>query len=77
MKLASPVATTNKHENQPIPTLTRKKMLNDKELSELESLLQSLGIDLPESLELEVAGVAIIRFCLAKALRKHQLLIRK
>ena len=48
-------------------------MLNDKELSELESLLQSLGIDLPESLELEVAGVAIIRFCLAKALREHQL----
>ena len=51
-------------------------MLNDKELSELESLLQSLGIDLPKSLELEVAGVAIIRFCLAKALREHQLLIK-
>ena len=48
-------------------------MLNDKELSELESLLRSLGIDLPESLELEVAGIAIMRFCLAKALRRHQL----
>lgn len=48
-------------------------MLTHKELSELQSLLQSLGIDLPESLELEVAGVAILRFCLSKTLREHQL----
>ena len=52
-------------------------MLTFEELSELESLLQSLGIDLPESLELEVAGVAIMRFCLAKALREHQLSMNK
>ena len=50
-----------------------KQMLTHKELSELQSLLQSLGIDLPESLELEVAGVAILRFCLSKTLREHQL----
>lgn len=48
-------------------------MLTDKELGELEAKLQSLGIDLPEELELEVAGIAVLRFCLAKALRRHQL----
>ena len=48
-------------------------MLTGKELEELKANLQSLGIDLPEGLELEVAGVAIMRFCLAKTLREHQL----
>ena len=49
-------------------------MLTHKELSELESLLQSLNIDLPEGIETEVAAVAVLRFCLSKALReKHQL----
>ena len=48
-------------------------MLTDKELGELKANLQSLKIDLPESLEPEVAGIAVLRFCLAKALRKHQL----
>lgn len=52
-------------------------MLTHKELSELESLLRSLGIDLPQGLEAEEAGIAIMRFCLAKALRKHQLSITK
>ncbi len=52
-------------------------MLTDKELGELKANLQSLGIDLPEELELEVAGIAILRFCLAKALRKHQILRSK
>ena len=48
-------------------------MLTHKELGELESLLQSLNIDLPEEFELEQSGIAILRFCLAKALRGHQL----
>ncbi len=52
-------------------------MLTDKELSELRVNLQSLGINLPEGLELGVAGIAVLRFCLAKALRKHQLLTTK
>lgn len=49
-------------------------MLTNKELGELKANLQSLGINLPEGLEPEVCGIAILRFCLAKALRKHQLL---
>ena len=49
-------------------------MLTDKEKSKFESILQSLNIDLPEGIETEVAAVAVLRFCLAKALReKHQL----
>ena len=48
-------------------------MLTDKEISELESLMRSLGIDLPEEIQPEVAGIAVVRFCLAKALREHQL----
>ena len=51
-----------------------KQMLTNKELGELIANLQSLGINLPEGLEPEVCGIAILRFCLAKALRKHQLL---
>lgn len=52
-------------------------MLTPKEISELESLMRSLGIDLPEEIEPEVAGVAVVRFCLAKTLRKHQLVTIK
>ena len=48
-------------------------MLTKKELGELKANLQSLGIDLPKELELEVAGIAILRFCLAKTLRERQL----
>ncbi len=48
-------------------------MLTDKEISEFESLMRSLGIDLPEEIQPEVAGIAVVRFCLAKALREHQL----
>lgn len=52
-------------------------MLTNRELGELKANLQSLGIDLPESLELEVAGIAVLQFCLAKTLREHQLLTIK
>lgn len=52
-------------------------MLTDEELGELKANLQSLGIDLPEGLELEVAGIAVLQFCLAKTLREHQLLTIK
>ena len=48
-------------------------MLTDKEKSKFESILQSLNIDLPEGIETEVAAVAALRFCLAKALREHRL----
>ena len=48
-------------------------MLTDKECSGLDSLLQSLGINLPEGLELEEAGISIVLFYLAKALRERQL----
>ena len=48
-------------------------MLTDKEISEFESLMRSLGIDLPEEIQSEIAGIAAVRFCLAKALREHQL----
>ena len=68
----------NQHENKPILTLIRTTdVLTHKELSELESLLRSLGIDLPQGLEAEEAGIAILRFSLAKALRKHQLTVIK
>lgn len=49
-------------------------MLTAEELRQLSTHLQSLDIDLPQDLELEVAGIAIVRFCLAKDLRKHKLL---
>lgn len=52
-------------------------MLTSKELEELKANLQSLDIDLPEGLELEVAGIAVLRFCLAKTLRERQLLTTK
>lgn len=52
-------------------------MLTDEELGELKANLRSLGINLPEELELEVAGIAVLRFCLAKTLREHQLSITK
>ena len=45
-------------------------MLTEKELARLSQLLQSLDIDLPKGIELEVAGIAILRFCLAKTLRE-------
>lgn len=48
-------------------------MLTNNELGELTANLQSLGIELPEGLEPEICGIAILRFCLAKALREHQL----
>ena len=44
-------------------------MLTEPELRQLEKHLQSLKIDLPQGLELEEAGIAIMRFCLSKALR--------
>ena len=46
-------------------------MLSKEELSQLKTILQSLSIDLPQEIELEVAGIAILRFCLAKSLREH------
>lgn len=50
-------------------------MLTEAELNQLEKHLRSLNIDLPQGLEVEEAGVAIVRFCLSKTLRKHQLSI--
>ena len=44
-------------------------MLTEPELRQLKKHLQSLKIDLPQGLELEEAGIAIVRFCLSKALR--------
>ena len=44
-------------------------MLTESEIKELEKHLQSLKIDLPQGLEIEEAGIAIVRFCLCKALR--------
>ena len=54
-----------------------EKMLTESELNQLKKHLQSLNIDLPQGLEVEEAGIAIMRFCLSKALRKHELLINK
>lgn len=48
-------------------------MLTSEELSELEALLRSLSIDLSQGLGAEEAGIAILRFSLAKALREQQL----
>ncbi len=44
-------------------------MLTESELNQLKKHLQSLNIDLPQGLEVEEAGIAIMRFCLSKALR--------
>lgn len=50
-------------------------MLTEVELNQLEKHLRSLNIDLSQGLEVEEAGIAIMRFCLSKALRKHELSI--
>ena len=52
-------------------------MLTEAESNQLEKHLRSLNIDLPQGLEVEEAGIAILRFCLSKALRKHELLTNK
>ena len=44
-------------------------MLTESELNQLKKHLQSLNIDLPQGLEVEEAGIAIMQFCLSKALR--------
>ena len=44
-------------------------MLTESELNQLKKHLRSLNIDLPQGLEVEEAGIAIMRFCLSKALR--------
>ena len=44
-------------------------MLTESELNQLKKHLQSLNIDLPQGSEVEEAGIAIMRFCLSKALR--------
>ena len=44
-------------------------MLTESELNQLKKHLQSLKKELPQGMEVEEAGIAIMRFCLSKALR--------
>lgn len=44
-------------------------MLTESETNQLEKHLQSLKKELPQGMEVEEAGIAIMRFCLSKALR--------
>ena len=59
--------------NKAILTLTGDNMLLEAELLDLEKRLKSLGYSIPENIEIEQCGVAILRFCLSKALRTKEL----
>ena len=48
-------------------------MLTESELNQLKKRLQSLNIKLPPEMEVEEAGIAIIRHNLCKVLREHEL----
>ena len=48
-------------------------MLLEAELLDLEKRLKSLGYSIPVNIEIEQCGVAILRFCLSKALRTKEL----
>ena len=50
-------------------------MLTKSETNQLKKHLQSLNINLPQGLEMEEAGIAIMRFCLSKALRMRAITI--
>ena len=69
----APRNTNGRGENKAISILAGDNMLLEAELLDLEKRLKSLGYSIPENIEIEQCGVAILRFCLSKALRTKEL----